>query len=443
MRVGAGEDDPADTTDVTGEGTAAPGPADADGGRGGGGGGRHSDRRAFLQRTAGTTCAAVTGFGALGALAPARAAAAPAPGPADPVPHHPFHGTHQAGVLTPQQRCAAFVAYDVLAAGRTDLAELFRIVTDRARTLVRGVRPEDEEVAAQPRTPDELTITLGVGASLFDDRFGLAARRPRRLTAMPAFPDDALDPKRCHGDLSLQVCARHPDAVVHVLRDLARETGGLLAPRWRVDGFHNPPRPSGASRTFIGFKDGIVNPDTGSHEEMERLVWTGPSGGEPEWTAGGCYQVLRDIEFRVESWDRVPTPAQEKMIGRHKASGAPLGGRLESDVPDYSRDPLGRTIPLDAHIRLANPRTPETRDSQLLRRSYSYDGGFHPDGRMRLGLLFCCYQRDPVRQFTAMQHRLADEPLARFVTPVGGGYFFVLPGVRDETDWLGSGLLTR
>jgi deferrochelatase/peroxidase EfeB len=28
-----------------------------------------------------------------------------------------------------------------------------------------------------------------------------------------------------------------------------------------------------------------------------------------------------------------------------------------------------------------------------------------------------------------------------YISPVGGGYFFVLPGVHDDTDWYASGLL--
>ncbi|MBW1601343.1 Dyp-type peroxidase [Streptomyces sp. JJ66] len=403
-------------------------------------------RRAFLRRAAGMTCAAVAAPGGVEAYAAQRAPGTESgtescgePGPVGPVP---FHGVHQAGIGTPQQTCAGFVAFDVLVARRGELIHLLRTITERARVLVRGVRPKDEEVAAEPRRQDALTITLGVGSSLFDHRFGLAARRPRRLTRMPAFADDSLDPRACHGDLSLQVCALHPDAVVHVLRDLARETDGMLRPRWRFDGFHNPPRPSGGSRTFIGFKDGIVNPDTDSAAEMNRLVWVGPSAGEPAWATGGCYQVIRKIEFRVEAWDRVPLAAQERMIGRRKGTGAPLDGRRESDLPDYTADPHGEVIPLDAHIRLANPRTPQTEDSLILRRSYSYDGGFHPNGRLDLGLIFCCYQQDVERQFATMQRRLEGEPMAEFVTPIGGGYFFALPGVRDASDWLGSGLLT-
>ncbi|MET9519879.1 iron uptake transporter deferrochelatase/peroxidase subunit [Streptomyces sp. NPDC002994] len=405
----------------------------------------HDGRRRFLQQAAGFAGVTAAGFTSVEAHA-AHAVKDGAPtlttgGGHGTAPSVPFHGLHQAGIVTPQQSFAAFIAFDVLTEDREELVELFKTLTERARLLVRGRKPKDASVAAEPKTQDALTITVGVGASLFDDRFGLAPRRPRFLTAMPEFPGDVLDPESCHGDVSLQICARHPDAVVHVIRDIARHTNGKLRPRWRADGFLNPARPSGASRTFVGFKDGIVHPDTKSSKEMDRLVWVKPSSGEPAWAQDGSYQVIRLIRFHVEAWDRVPIAAQEKIFGRHKASGAPLDGRREADLPNYRKDPQGKKIPLNAHIRLANPRTAETADSLLLRRSYNYDRGFDTDGSLDLGLAFCCYQQNVVRQFAAIQRRLAGEPLAEFVSPTGGGYFFALPGVRNASDWFGSTLL--
>ncbi|MFC5251331.1 iron uptake transporter deferrochelatase/peroxidase subunit [Streptomyces nigrescens] len=404
---------------------------------------RHDGRRGFLKCAAGIAGVAAAGIGGQAAAAPADR---PVGGLRDGglLPDKvPFHGRHQAGIVTPQQLFAGFVGFDVLAQDRDGLTALFQKLTTRSRVLAAGVKPQDERVASEEPTPDSLTITLGVGASLFDDRFGLSGHKPRHLKAMPAFPDDRLEPARCHGDLSLQVCAQHPDAVVHVLRDLARETDGLLRPRWRADTFLNPSRPSGSPRTFVGFKDGIVNPDVGSAREMDRLLWVTPPCGEPDWALGGSYQVLRLIRFHVEKWDKVPVSRQEKIFGRRKASGAPLDGSHESDVPKFREDPHGKKIPLDSHIRLANPRTEKTDKSRFLRRSYNYDAGYDSKGRMDLGLVFCGYQQDPERQFATVQRRLRHEPLSEFITPIGGGYFFVLPGVRGADDWFGSRLLTK
>jgi deferrochelatase/peroxidase EfeB len=361
-----------------------------------------------------------------------------------------FHGVHQAGLVTPPQAQATHVAFDLIVDNRPDLTDLFHTITDRARFLTTGGTPPEIGIAGPPTdsgvvgpsvAPDNLTVTVGVGASMFDQRFGLAGHKPKALTAMPMFPDDHLDPARTHGDLSLQLCADNRDTVVHALRDIARSTRGGMQIRWRADGFVSPPRPEGTPRNLMGFKDGISNLEITQPAQMDRFVWL-PATAEQPWTAGGSYQVIRVIRMLVEFWDRVSIVEQERMFGRRRDTGAPLDGNHEKDIPNFAADPVGEAIPLTAHMRRANPRTPESAASRILRRPYNYDKGVDAVGNLDQGLVFVCFQQDPDKQFAEIQRRLEGEPLVDYIQPVGGGYFLVLPGVRDANDYLGSALLS-
>ena len=405
-------------------------------------------RRSFLKGA--VTGAAGTALAGGVLLEGARVDAAAATNGTRDAAAYPFHGAHQAGVLTPgpaaKQAFACVAAFDCTAADRAGLASLLRELTGRARFLTAGGTPPDLGVGQPPADSDVLgpavpadglTVTLAAGSSLFDDRYGLAARKPLRLTPMVTFPDDALEPAWLHGDLLLQLCANHPDTIHHAIRDITRHTRGGMQLRWKMEGYNSPPRPSGTSRNLLGFKDGTANP-TGTL--AGDLAWV-DDPAEPAWARGGSYQVVRLIRMLVEFWDRVSINEQENMFGRRRDSGAPLDGSAEFDTPNYAADPHGHVIPLDSHIRLANPRTRATADQRMVRRSYNYDLGVDLNGNMQAGHMFICYQQDVARQFETVQKRLVNEPLVDYVQPFGGGYFFTLPGVRDAADWYGRGML--
>ncbi len=192
----------------------------------------------------------------------------------------------------------------------------------------------------------------------------------------------------------------------------------------------------------MGFKDGTANLDVDDGALMDRHVWVRPEDGEPEWAVGGSYQAVRIIRMFVEFWDRTRLAEQEALIGRAKVSGAPLGLDGEFTDPDYPADPDGKRIPLDAHIRLANPRTPETDENRILRRGFNYSRGFDGAGRLDQGLAFIAYQRSLEKGFLTVQNRLKGEPLEEYIMPVGGGFFFTLPGVTGADRFLGDQLVS-
>ncbi|HEX4008554.1 MAG TPA: iron uptake transporter deferrochelatase/peroxidase subunit [Solirubrobacteraceae bacterium] len=419
------------------------------------------DRRTFLTRSTALLGAVGAGGVAGGAAAAARAAeiqqqpgdvnaeVGAAASATDLVTQQPFSGVHQNGILNPPPAQATFVALDSFAPDRASLMQALRVLSTRAQALTVGgpiplleidAPPADSGTLGPDNAPDALTVTIGLGASLFDGRYGLGGQRPRELTQMPTFPVDQLDPAQSHGDLLLQICAQHRDTVVHTLRELLRSVRGTFQQRWSIDGFASAgrgPTPKNNPRNLFGFRDGTANPPTTDASLMNQLVWAG--AGEPGWAAGGTYQVVRIIRMHVEFWDRVALREQQTMIGRARDTGAPLGGTTEFEDPRYDLDPHGQRIPLDAHIRLANPRTSTTTNQRILRRGFNYHRGFDHAGQLDQGLVFVAFNQSPSRQFVTIQERLNAEPMVDYITPVGGGYFFVPPGAQGA-EFVGSGL---
>jgi deferrochelatase/peroxidase EfeB len=343
----------------------------------------------------------------------------------------PFYGEHQAGIVTPAQDRIHFAAFDLFAERRSELRELMREWSRAAA-----------EMCAPPVA--NLTLTFGFGPSLFEKRgLRLRARRPAALKRIPPLPGDELEESVSGGDVCVQACADDAQVAFHAIRDLARIGRGAVAMRWSQLGFG---RTSSSAlreetrRNLLGFREGTNNLHGDDEAAMRDCVWVG-SRDHAGWMRGGTYMVTRRIRMLLEAWDRSPLEEQEQAIGRAKYSGAPLGGRVETDDLDLSATSEGRpVVPDDAHVRLAFSIAPEER---ILRRGYSFSDGLDErSGELDAGTFFVCFQRDPARQFVAIQSRLATsaDALNRYIRHVGGAVFAIPPGARPG-GYVGEGLL--
>lgn len=352
----------------------------------------------------------------------------------------PFYGQHQAGIVTPAQNFICFAAFDVTASGAASLQKLFRTWTGAAAAMAEGkpvgaessnhnLPPVDTGESAG-LSPSRLTITFGAGLTLFDDRFGLAAKRPSSFRELPSFNGDQLEPQWCGGDIGVQVCADDMQVAFHAVRNLARIARGTAVLRWVQEGFQRSAQadPAGGTpRNLLGFKDGTANPAVGSARDMNSVVWAQGSDGAA-WMDGGSYMAVRRIRMRIEVWDRSSLKDQEDTFGRYRDSGAPLGSANEFDPVDLAaKDAKGNPhIPADSHVALARGDG----SIRMLRRSYSYSGGMDlKTGQLDAGLLFISYQRDIYKQFVAIQQKLSkSDRLNEYILHVGSAVFACFPG---------------
>ena len=374
-----------------------------------------------------------------------------------------FFGTNQAGILTPAPQHLSMAVIDLTITSVSDLRQLLQEMTKAAAAMTQGQSIGGLDPAAGladsgevlDETPANLTITVGFGPSLFNDRFGLGSARPAPLADLPRFSKDQLDRTRTGGDLFVQACADSAQVADHAIRNLMIVAKARARLRWVQRGFldvKGAPGSTGATpRNLQGFRDGTANLDVTDANKMNRNVWAN-TAESPQWMNNGSYAVIRRIRNLVEVWDVSSLSEQENVIGRRKANGAPFGGTRENDTV------VPGNLPVNSHVRLANPRNGQTsEDERILRRGFNYADGLSPvtgpipddsgrpqTGLIDAGLMFIAFQRDPRRQFVPMQTRLdANDALNEYIVHNGSGVFAMVPGVNDNNDYWGRTLLDR
>lgn len=358
-----------------------------------------------------------------------------------------FHGTHQAGIVTPMQDRVYVAVFRVETKEKDELQKTLKEMTAAAERMSRGLgagaigavqgipeAPPDDTGEALDLPAARVSMTIGFGPSLFDSRFGFANLKPNNFNHLPKFAGDQIASDQLGGDLVLQVCADDDQVAFHAMRNLIRISKGTLSVMWLQSGF------SGASkavasphtpRNLFGFKDGTSNLDVRNSAELSEHLWV-----DSGWMTGGTYLALRNFRFDIETWDRSSLMEQETVFGRSKGEGAPLSGGTEFSTPDFAAKTKSGELAIanDSHLALAHPT--KHGGAKLLRRAYNYSNGSDSVGRIAAGLLFISFQKDLEKQFVPIQRALANhDRMNEYVKVVGSAAFACPPGLQPGQYW--------
>lgn len=354
-----------------------------------------------------------------------------------------FHGKHQPGITTALQARGHLVAFDLAAgAGRKEAAALLRRWSVTAQRLMAGeAAAQDDTDVARDAGPSSLTVTLGFGHSFFA-RTGLEKQRPVALDPLPEFSSDQLDKTRSNGDLWVQIGANDALVAFHALRTLQKDAGSAARVRWQMNGFNRSPGATAqpmTARNLMGQIDGTRNPKP-SESDFDQRIFV-PATGDPAWMANGSYAVVRRIRMLLDDWEKLSVKAQEDVIGRKKSTGAPLSGGSETTAMNLDKTDAGGglVVPINAHARITRPD--QNGGAAMLRRPFSFHDGFDTDGVPDAGLLFVCWQADPLRGFVPVQRKLdRGDALSTFIRHEASGLFAV-PGGAAKGEYVGQRLL--
>lgn len=409
------------------------------------------DRRSFLTRAGVAGAGLALGGGGLAACSKdGEADIAAAHSVSDTIAEQtePFRGAHQSGIVTAAQDRMVFATYDVLDTSRDALAEMLVTWTAQAEAMTRGdlvpggfsgeLVPTADTGEAYGLPPAHLTVTIGYGPELFDDRFGLAERRPEALEQLPRFPGDEIRPEISDGAICLQACANDPLVAYHAIHELTRSGVGVVSTRMFQVGFgrtSSTSKSQATARNLMGFKDGTRNLKSEEAALVDKWVWSQGSG-KSDWMDGGSYLAARKIKMFVENWDRETRKDQENTFGRFKDTGAPYGADSEFATPDLKARAADGSpvIPIDAHIRRASPE--DNGGVHLLRRGYNYADGVDPvTGDLDSGLFFIAFTSEPAHFERVQRHVAQMDGLNEYIRHISSALFACPKGLGPKETW--------
>ncbi|WP_086800657.1 Dyp-type peroxidase [Streptomyces caniscabiei] len=282
-------------------------------------------------------------------------------------------------------------------------------LTSVAVFLVVGVVPGGEPTARGVLTqlagleravgfssPDgALGCVAGIGAEAWDRLFGTP--RPAALHPFPQLDGPRHRAVSTPGDLLFHIRATRVDLCFALAAEIMRQLRGAVTLEDEVQAFAYFD-----SRNLLGFVDGTENP-VGRVAADAVLV-----GDEDPGFRGGSYVLVQKYLHDVESWEKLPVEAQEKVIGRTKLTN------LELDVEG-------------SHVDVNTLLAPDGTEQRILRAAMP----FGKPGQGEFGTYFIAYARDPsvpeamLRRMFLGEPPNGHDPILDFSRAVTGTMFFV------------------
>ncbi|MBV9828427.1 MAG: Dyp-type peroxidase [Alphaproteobacteria bacterium] len=221
-------------------------------------------------------------------------------------------------IEAPLSRAAIFLVVGV-DNGQVALAKV-RSVLSQLDDLVKTVGFRD--------LSGRLSCIAGLGSDLWNRL--QPGRRPRELKPFTPIEGRPHRAPATPGDLLFHIRAERPDLCFEFERILLTSLGSSVMLIDEVTGFRYFD-----ARDLLGFVDGTANP-SGPDLPASALV-----GDEDADFAGGSYVVVQKYLHDLHKWAQVPTPTQERIIGRTKIDNIEID---DADAPRKSHKSLATIV---------------------------------------------------------------------------------------------------
>lgn len=243
-----------------------------------------------------------------------------------------------------------------------------------------------------------LSCIMGIGSDAWDRLFG--SPRPAELHAFREFHSGSRHAISTPGDLIFHIRAKHMDLCFELATQIMARLEGAVTTADEVHGFR-----FFDERDLLGFVDGTENPSGSAADDAVFIC------EEDSAFAGGSYVIVQKYLHNLDAWNKLPTEAQERIIGRSKVSDIELDDSIK---------------PTSAHNALTVIEE-NGKEIKILRDNMP----FGRPGHEEFGTYFIGYSRSPRTIEQMLENMFIGRPpgnydrILDFSTAVTGGLFFM------------------